>query len=142
MKKTRKIGWQKYEDIIESQISSPLIDKIYQSMSRMVHEYQATQEEEDHPLPPEGMEMDQEQPIVLNMDESLAGEIAVASNFDCWVAHTNFNLTENIKNQLDCVDGVEMLKVFSRYRFLIGIGRMFDFTEVRANIESKLETID
>ena len=142
MKKTRKIGWQKYEDIIESQISSPLIDKIYQSMSRMVHEYQVTQEE-DHPLPPDEAEIELfEQPIILNMDESIAGEITIASNFDCWVAHTNFNLTEKIKNQLDDADGVEMLRVFSRYRFLIGIGRMFDFTDVRKNIESKLETID
>ena len=140
MKKTQKIGWQKYEDIIESQINSPLVDKIYKSMSRMIHEYQNNQEEDEQISQHENVEEVFEQPMVLNMDESIAAEIALANNFDCWVAHTNFNLTEKIKNQLDGVDGVEMLKVFSRYRFLIGIGRMFDFTEVRENIENELGT--
>jgi hypothetical protein len=146
MKKTLKIGWQKYEDVIESQVNSPIIDQLYESMIKRSNEYinleDATEEELEqleeflelqsnatvHP-------QQQEQGMMMNIDENLAGEINLATNFDCWIAHTNFNLTENIKNELDGVEGVELLKVFSRYRFLVGVGRMFDFKEVRREIE-------
>ena len=47
-------------------------------------------------------------------------------------------LTERIKNQLDKIEGVELLKICSRYRFLVGVGRMFDFKDVRRKIESKI----
>ena len=144
MKQTQKIGWQKYEDVIESQVSSPLLDRIYQSMSDMINEYQV-KDNIDNGIDME-MQMQQEelgqQPLMLNLDESIASEIALANNFDCWVAHTNFNLTESIKNELDEVEGIEILRIFSRYRFLIGVGKMFEFTDVRKNVETKLGTLD
>ena len=43
-----------------------------------------------------------------------------------------------IKNILNTIDGVEVLKICSRYRFFIGVGKMFDFSEVRKNIEKEL----
>ena len=68
------------------------------------------------------------------------------SRFDCWIGHTNFNLKNSIKNKLNEVDGIEVLNIISRYRFFIGIGKMFKFTEVRKDIEkticSKGETIE
>ena len=49
MKKTLKIGWQKYEDVIESQVNSPIIDQLYESMIKRSNEYinleDATEEE-------------------------------------------------------------------------------------------------
>ena len=142
MKKTLKIGWQKYEDVLESQINSPVIDQLYQSMIKRSNEYTSLQDLDEEEL--EQIEeflssqvdtSQQEETMMLNIDENLAGEINLATNFDCWVAHTNFNLTEHIKNELDRVEGVELLRIFSRYRFLVGVGRMFDFTEVRKEIE-------
>tara|TARA_R100001244_G_scaffold131750_1_gene105655 strand:- start:660 stop:1109 length:450 start_codon:yes stop_codon:yes gene_type:complete len=144
MKQTQKIGWQKYEDVIESQISSPLLDRIYQSMSEMINEYQIKDSNEngiDMETQMQSGELDQ-QPLMLNLDESISTEIALANNFDCWVAHTNFNLTESIKNELDKVEGIEILKIFSRYRFLIGVGKMFAFKDVRKTVETKLGTLD
>ena len=150
MKKTLIIGWQKYEDVLESQINSPVIDQLYQSMAKRSSEYtdldglsdeELEQIEEmlslqldnnqDNPMG----NVQQEEPMMLNIDEHLAGEISLATNFNCWVAHTNFNLTEYLKNELDSIEGVELLKIFSRYRFLVGVGKMFDFTEVRKEIE-------
>ena len=142
MKKTLKIGWQKYEDVLESQINSPVIDQLYQSMIKRSNEYTSLQDLNEEEL--EQIEEflssqvdtpQQEETMMLNIDENLAGEINLATNFNCWVAHTNFNLTEHIKNELDSVEGVELLRIFSRYRFLVGVGRMFDFTEVRKEIE-------
>ena len=75
---------------------------------------------------------------MINLDDQMVNEISLATNFDCWMAYTNFNLTETIKNQLDKIEGVELLKICSRYRFLVGVGRMFDFKDVRRKIETKI----
>ncbi len=137
-----KIGWQKYEDVIESQINSPIIEKIQQVVQARydgvtnIEDLEGLDEETLAEL-----ELQQQltsQPVMISLDDEMATEINIASNFDCWVAHTNFNLTEKIKNQLDRIEGVELLKVYSRYRFLVGIGRMFDFKDVRRKIESKI----
>ena len=65
-------------------------------------------------------------------------QVNMLAQFDCWVGHTNFDITKNIKDTLDTAEGVEILKVNSRYRFFIGVGKMFDFKDVRTNIEEKL----
>jgi|APGre2960657423_1045063.scaffolds.fasta_scaffold135508_1 hypothetical protein len=58
--------------------------------------------------------------------------------FDCWICHTNFDITESDKAALDLVDGIEVLKIMSRYRFFIGIGKMFSLTDVRPLVETAL----
>ena len=60
------------------------------------------------------------------------------TNFDCWVGHTNFNLSKKIASELEKIEGVELLRICSRYRFFIGIGKMFDFKAVRKNLEKRL----
>ena len=74
----------------------------------------------------------------LAVTEELLSQISMLANFDCWVGHTNFNITNSIKKALEESEGVEILKLTSRYRFFIGVGRMFDFTDVRRDIEEKL----
>ena len=149
MKKTLKIGWQKYEDVLESQINSPVIDQLYQSIIKRSNEYtsldnlnEAELEQLEEMLSAQLDNPPQEESMMLNIDENLAGEISLATNFNCWVAHTNFNLTESLKNELDSIEGVELLKIFSRYRFLVGVGKMFDFSEVRREIEKLIKKED
>ena len=145
MKKTYKIGWQKYEDVIESQINSPIVDQIYNSLVKKsedavienLTEEELQQVEEILRENPDMIANEEVQ--MMNITESLANEISLATNFDCWIGHTNFNLTEQLKDQLDNIEGVEMLKIYSRYRFLVGVGRMFDFSEVRKNIEKLIK---
>jgi hypothetical protein len=137
MKKTHKIGWQKYEDVIESQITSPIIDQLYSALLKRntIADDDIIDELEGINIEELDKHLIQEVPPAINIDENLANEIALAINFDCWIAHTNFNITLDIKNNLDRIEGVELLKVFSRYRFLVGVGRMFDFSDVRKKIE-------
>ena len=144
MKKTSKIGWQKYEDVIEEQLNSPIIDQLYSAMLGKTEEeliQNLTEEEYEQMqglLEEQGIaELPQEQ-TMINIPEALANEISLATNFDCWIGHTNFNLTEQLKNKLDQIEGVEMLKIYSRYRFLVGVGRMFEFSDVRKDIEGLL----
>jgi hypothetical protein len=68
----------------------------------------------------------------------LMEDVAMLSSFDCWLGHTNFDLTHGMKDTLNKVPGIEVLKIFSRYRFFVGIGEMFDFTEVRNDIEKAI----
>jgi hypothetical protein len=58
--------------------------------------------------------------------------------FDCWICHTNFDITESDKCLLDLVEGIEVLKIMSRYRFFIGIGKLFSLTDVRPKVEAAL----
>jgi hypothetical protein len=82
--------------------------------------------------------LDQNEPFIVAIPETLSSEIQLTTNFDCWIAHTNFDITEKIKNTINKIEGVEALKVYSRYRFFIGVGKMFDFKEVRKEIENRL----
>jgi len=76
--------------------------------------------------------------MMMPVTRQLVEDITMLSNFDCWIAHTNFDITPRIKDKLNEVPGIELLKICSRYRFFIGIGQMFDFTEVRNTIEKNL----
>ena len=81
-----------------------------------------------------GMDINKILPITPDMIE----DVSVLANYECWVAHTNFDITHRIKAKLDTVPGVEILRVLSRYRFFIGVGQMFDFQDVRFDIEKEL----
>jgi len=59
----------------------------------------------------------------------------------CWIGHANFDLTHKELNVLNVAPGVECVKVMSRYRFFIGVGKAFEFTSVRSYIENKLTDI-
>ena len=140
MKKEKKIGWQKYEDLIEKQMSSPMLKTIIQQMV-VYSEDEEEEEEEDYQdveayNPPSTAS---NMPIVP-ISKELMDDMAMLSNFDCWIGHTNFDITREIKSILNKTEGVELLKVLSRYRFFIGIGKMFDFKEVRKKIENNIIT--
>lgn len=119
--KNRKIGWQKYEDVIHTEMYSPLVSLVVNELN---------------PPNQEGFEETPEiQEEAMVIPENFYGTVSLMSRFDCWVGHTNFNINEGIKNTLNQVDGVEVLDIISRYRFFIGIGKMFKFSDVRKDIE-------
>ena len=62
-------------------------------------------------------------------------EMSPNKMFDCWIAYTNFSLNESHRDLLDSVEGIEVLRIMSRYRFFIGIGKLFSLTEVRPRVE-------
>lgn len=139
MKKQKKIGWQKYEDVIEDQVTNPFIEHIVSKMTTPI--------EEPKDLPEEIQEMldisyDDDimrdlTPGSVPISNELIQELSLAINYDCWVGHANFDITPLIKSKLEKTEGVEALKVISRYRFFIGVGKMFDFAEVRKTIENQ-----
>lgn len=124
-----KIGWQKYEDVMEKQLSCPMLKTVMQNIFNQNIEMEDYEEDEelDVDLPPTAN--------IIPMSEELLKEMTILSNFDCWMGHTNFDITPIIKEKLNTIPGVEVLKICSRYRFFVGVGTMFNFTDVRKNIE-------
>lgn len=140
-----KIGWQKYEDYIEKQLSCPMLQNIIHNMiSSEIDEIisdESTEEDEDD----ESYEDDEKKSMsslalskLMPITPQIIDDVAMLANFDCWVGHTNFDITPRIKEKLNKVPGIEILKIFSRYRFFVGIGQMFDFQNVRYDIEKEL----
>lgn len=126
----KKIGWQKYEDLLQDQIKSPLLDILYREASNIIEDDEEDVYEDEYE--------DMKERFIIPVNERLMENISLATNFDCWMGHTNFNVTEEVKQKLSKTEGVEILKICSRYRFFIGVGRMFDFTEIRRTIEKTL----
>ena len=146
-KSIKKIGWQKYEDYLEKQLTSPMLTHIIQNIA-MQHldklgdiEDELSEEddddEEDYDIFDKKKNIVHSSPMVP-ITPQLMDDVAMLSSFDCWLGHTNFDLTHGIKDVLNKVPGIEVLKICSRYRFFVGIGEMFDFTEVRNDIEKAI----
>lgn len=55
--------------------------------------------------------------------------------FNFWVGHTNFNLSQPVIDIIETCDGVEILDVFTRYRFRLGIAKCFNDSEVMQTIK-------
>ena len=141
MKNEQTIAWQKYEDYLEKQITSPALVNILQSITSMsapiVNMDEGEEEEEDY-VDVMGEEGSKIAAPILPITNQLIEDISMLSSFDCWIGHTNFDITHEIKNKLDKTPGVEVLKVLSRYRFFIGIGKLFNFKNVRKDIEKNI----
>jgi len=130
-----KIGWQKYEDVLENQLASPLVRLMLEQAMRGVEEIEETEIYTDSLT----NEPDEDTIVpIITMSADLAQDAALAASFDCWFGHTNFDITPTTLATLEEVEGVEILKIISRYRFFIGIGRMFAFTNVRKELENQI----
>jgi hypothetical protein len=140
-KSSHKIGWQKYEDFLEKQLSSPILTTIIQNVA--LQHLDAIVDSKDYDEGDvEDYKEDKSNNIksspILPITEQLMDDVVMLSSFDCWIGHTNFDLTHKIKDSLNKVPGIELLKICSRYRFFIGVGKMFEFKNVRDDINKAI----
>jgi hypothetical protein len=144
---TKKIGWQKYEDYIEKQLSCPILQNIIQNLISITEdddEDEIINDEDDDDTYSDDDDDDKKNLSMLTINKlmpltpQIVEDVSMLSNFDCWIGHTNFDITPKVKDSLNKIPGIEILKIFSRYRFFVGIGQMFDFQEVRHDIEKEL----
>lgn len=61
--------------------------------------------------------------------------------FNFWLGHTNFNITQSVKTILENIEGIEILDVFTRYRFRIAIGKCFNDSEVMSDINKAIQKL-
>ena len=75
-------------------------------------------------------------PIGIYPTESM---LKPSDKWDCWLCYTNFPITYTIRNTLkDDIEGIEALKICGKYTFFIGVGKMFEISEVRRQILSEI----
>lgn len=106
-----------------------------------VLEEEGDNSEEQMPLMPLPMEiLSTINPIIqtpfgsVHMDSKLKP----SDRWDCWLGYTNFGITEDIENKIKKIEGVDALKVMSRYTFCVGIAKLFKFSKVREDIENEI----
>lgn len=58
--------------------------------------------------------------------------------FKFWMGHTNFSIGEVSRETIKKTPGVEVLRIISRYRFIIAIGSLFDTTQVKLDIQQRV----
>lgn len=58
--------------------------------------------------------------------------------FNFWLGHTNFNISSKIKEIIENIDGIEILDIFTRYRFRIAIGKCFEDADVMSTINKTI----
>ena len=128
----KKIAWQSWNALVQQSIAEEqeLLRELEEELEGMSHQ------EMPNVLP---MDMFQSKlmytPLGTYPAESL---LKPSDRWDCWIGHTNFDVTHSVKDELKNTTGVEALKILGRYSFFIGIPRLFDFKDVRLNIEKQL----
>ena len=136
MKYKKQIGWQKYEDVLEGQMVSPLTQML---IKKLMQEDDDDDDDYGDDEKYKGPDSETQSSVpFIQLSDDLASEFSMAASFDCWVGHTNFDITPTVRKILDSVEGVEILKICSRYRFFIGVGKMFTFKNVRKELENQI----
>ena len=133
------IGWQKYESLIEEQLSSTFLTDIIRTSAENISDDLEENEENDTIYQDqEEEEQYEDAKLMMPVTSKLIEDAVMVASFDCWIGHTNFDITQETKRILDSIEGVEVLRILSRYRFFIGVGKMFKFSDVRNSIEKVL----
>lgn len=129
-----KIAWEKWEDNAEENSSQKLLSQLFAEQS-------PDTEEEDVDINDIYSGFMAELPTLVSSPVGvykLHDRMSPTKQFDCWMGYTNFDITEEVKNKVESVPGVELLVVLTRYRFFIGVAKLFKFRDVRVSIEQFL----
>ena len=121
----KKIAWEKWDtDLIEEEILAGI-------------DFQ----EDDEEMVDEALKLMQKIPKLISTPMGiyqLHDKMNPVKQFDCWTGYTNFDITTSVQSKIESVEGVELLSILSRYRFFLGVGKLFKFKDVRAKIEKDL----
>ena len=124
----KKIAWERWdEDVVEQEIVENFYDK---------HE-----DIEDEEGVEEALAFLERIPSLVTTPMGmfqLHDKMNIMNQFDCWMGYTNFDITKSVEETIESTEGVELLSVMTRYRFFLGVGKMFSFSDVRRSIDSKL----
>lgn len=125
MNSKRKIAWEKWDDDI---INEEIAEKLHV-------------DEEDEELAADALELMSKIPKLVSTPLGifqLYDKMSPIRQFECWMGYTNFDITHQIEEQIEKIEGVELLFTISRYRFFLGVAKMFSFRNVRTSVESLL----
>jgi hypothetical protein len=140
----KRITWEKYENFVNRNLSISkmlMSGKIFDLNDGLNNDQEDDYDEQENDYFDDDDDIDDGKIIYMQfpMTPELLQSIKISGNFNCWFGHTNFDITKSVAKKLDEIEGVELLKVITRYRFLIGVGKAFSFANVRLNLENNLE---
>ena len=123
----KTIAWERWdEDVVEQEI----VDNFYEK-------YEDAEEEEEEGGIEDALAFLGRIPSLVTTPMGvyqLHDKMNIMNQFDCWMGYTNFDITQSVKNAIEKVEGVELLNIMSRYRFFLGVGKMFEFSGRIADI--------
>jgi hypothetical protein len=73
--------------------------------------------------------------IIPLRESNLPGKL-----FNFWMGDTDFTLSKEVESTIKRVRGVETLDLFTRYRFRLGVGRLFDEKVVMESVEKAVQS--
>ena len=129
----KKICWKSWNAVVEEYISSE-----QQAIEQIQEELEANINPDMQILPLGGFD---QIPKILHTPLGLyplESAFKPSDRWDCWMGNTNFSITHSIKNDLGRIEGIEALRIIGRYTFFIGVANLFDFKEIRLNVEKSL----
>ena len=132
----RQIGWQKFEETVDDQLKSPIVRMITDHHNSEIERFFG--DDSDIVSDMEGEEKIVSAKPMIAVPTDVGNEIYMSSAYDCWVGHVNFSLNEELDEKIAKAYGVEASKVYTRYRFVIGVGRLFNASKVKTAVEKSL----
>ena len=127
----RKIAWEKWDEDL-------LLEEMFQDIPLT----DPVEGEED--LAEEALAFMQKIPKLISTPLGIFqfhDKMNPLRQYDCWSGHTNFDITKSVQNSIEKTQGVELLVIVSRYRFFLGVGKLFNFRNVRSRIEEAVSTV-
>lgn len=73
--------------------------------------------------------------ILNSVVNPLATYIPPEKHFNFYLGHTNFDIEEGCPDVIEKIEGVEALKIITRYRFVVGIGKNLAFNPSLIQLE-------
>lgn len=132
----KKIAWENWNEKEKDLIESTGIDSLIEDINDENDENQLTQME--NMLGP--IIGDFRSSVIQTPFGAVPSDSALkpSDRWDCWMGFTNFDLTLKVSDKIKIITGVEALKIMSRYTFCVGVGKMFNFSSVRKDIENAI----
>ena len=67
---------------------------------------------------------------------------SIGKIFNFWTGHTSFSISAPIAAKIEDIEGVEILDIYTRYRFRVGIGKLFKDRDVMHNIQKAIHSVE
>lgn len=74
------------------------------------------------------------QKIIVSQDSQML------QTLNLWIGHCNIGITNKLVKLLEEVDGIETLDIISKYRFRVGIGKLFSEKTVKHSISDTINS--
>ena len=130
MHKIKKIAWESWNSKVEESLSDNALSEASVSLLE--------DSDDEYPLLAHDLLFQNKivhTPMGPYPQDSL---LKPSDRWDCWIGHTNFDVTVNIAEIIEKIEGVEALKIMGRYSFFIGVARLFNIKHVRKDIENAI----